>query len=387
MDGADEPSGAAPLQARVCLAALRQNLALVRSRLAADTELIACVKANAYGHGLRAVAACLEGAAVRWLSLGSPVEALALRQWGVACDILLFPTGGGGDPAPLVEAGITMGVESFAEAAALVTAATTRPPAIFLKIDSGLGRVGVPLARAADLAARIRSELPGVRLAGVFTHVPFGGREGVAWVQDRLAEFGRVAAGIRVAAREPLLVQALASAGMACGIEAPDTNAVCPGQLLYGIEPAWLATPFGTRPILAEVRTALGTLRDIPQGARFGASGSRTASRPTRLGALPIGYSNSILVPKAGQTVHVEGQAVPVVSVSLEHTVVDVTDVAGARRGVAVRLLASDPVIGPSLADVAARQGRSPLEVLVSLTGRATFEYCGGAHESDARAD
>src|SRR5262249_17810000 len=263
MSSADEPPGTALLQARVCLATLRQNLALIRSRLAADTELIACVKANAYGHGLRAVAACLETEGVRWLSLGSPAEALALRRWGVASEILLFPTGGGDDPAPLIEAGITVGVESFDDAAALAKAATTRSPTIFLKVDSGLGRVGVPLARAADLAARIESDLPDVKLAGVFTHVPFGGREGLAWVEERLAEFGRVAAGIRAHAPTPLLVQALASAGMACGIEAPDANAVCPGQLLYGIEPAWLATPFGTQPVLAEVRTVLGTLRDI----------------------------------------------------------------------------------------------------------------------------
>jgi alanine racemase len=384
MSAPDIAGDATSLRALVCLETLRQNLALVRSRLSGNTELIACVKANAYGHGLRAVATCLEAEGVRWLSLGNPAEALALRQWGVTCDILLFPTGGGGDPVRLVEAGITVGVESLAEAAALVRAATTRPPAIFLKVDSGLGRVGVPLARAADLAARIRSDLPDVTLAGVFTHVPFGGREGVAWVEDRLAEFGRVAATIRGQAARPLLVQALASAGMACGIEAPDTNAVCPGQLLYGIEPPWLSTPLGTRPILAEVRTVLGTLRDVPQGARFGASGSRTASRPTRLGALPIGYSNSMLVQKAGQTVHVEGCQVPVLSVSLEHAVVDVSDVAGARTGSPVCLLASDPAVGPSLPEVAANQGRSPLEVLVSLTGRAAYEYAVGDRQGPA---
>src|SRR5262245_65738683 len=108
MSSAAKAADAAPLLARVCLATLRRNLAIIRGRLAADTELIACVKANAYGHGLRAVAACLEAEGVRWLSLGSPAEALALRQWGVACELLLFPTGGGDDPAPLIEAAITL---------------------------------------------------------------------------------------------------------------------------------------------------------------------------------------------------------------------------------------------------------------------------------------
>ena len=66
-----------------------------------------------------------------------------------------------------------------------------------------------------------------------------------------------------------------------------------------------------------------------------------------------------------------EGRDAPVLSVSLEHAVVDVSEVEGARAGAPVYLLASEPAAGPSLAEVAARQGRSPLEVLVSLTGRA----------------
>ena len=377
MSALEVSAAASHLRALVSLGALRHNLALIRRKLPADTELIACVKANAYGHGLRAVAGCLEAEGVRWLSLGSPTEALALRRWGITCDILLFPNGAGGDPAPLLQAGITLGVQSFAESAALARAAQTRPPSIFLKVDSGLGRVGVPLAEAAGEAARIRSELPDVRLAGVFTHLPFGGKDGASWVEARLADFGRVVATIRARTDTPLLVQALASAGIARGIEASETNAVCPGQLLFGIEPAWLSTPYGTRPVLTEVRTVLGTLRDIPLGARFGASGGQTATRPTRLGALPIGYSNSILVQKAGQRVHVDGQEVPVLSVALEHAVVDLTDVGSARAGASVCLLASKPALGPSLTEVASRQGRSPLEVLVSLTGRAAYEYFG----------
>jgi alanine racemase len=378
----ETPASTAPLRAVVSLEALRENLALVRRRIPTHTELIACVKANAYGHGLRTVARCLETEGVRWLSLGNPAEALALRRWGVTCDILLFPTVEGGGPAPLVESGVTVGVQSFAEAWALASAARTRPPSIFLKVDSGLGRVGVPLADAARLAARIRSALPGVRLAGVFTHLPFAGREAVPWVEERLAEFGRVVAEIRAGSHGPLLVQALATAGIACGLEAPGANAVCPGQLLFGVEPAWLSAPFGTRPVLTEVRTVLGMLRDVPPGTRFGASGSQTASRPTRLGTLPIGYSNSILVQKAGQTVRVDGREAPVLSVSLEHTVVDLSDVGRAQVGASVCLLASEPAVGPSLAEVAKRQGRSSLEVLVSLTGRAAYEYSGAELDS-----
>ena len=168
-------------------------------------------------------------------------------------------------------------------------------------------------------------------------------------------------AEIRAATAGPLLVQALASAGIACGLEAPETNAVCPGALLFGIEPAWLPTPARHAP-----RAHGGPHRRSDRCAtsrRARASGTAAAAstaRPTRLGALPIGYSNSILVPKAGQKVRVEGRDAPVLSVSLEHAVVDVSDVESARAGAPVCLLASEPAAGPTLAEVASRQGRSP---------------------------
>jgi len=374
-----------PLRAAVSLAALRDNLALIRRALPADTELIACVKANAYGHGLRGVATGLEAEGVRWLSLGSPADALELRRWGVACDILLFPAGLGGDPAPLLDAGITVSVQSFDEAAELAMAARSRPPSIFLKVDSGLGRVGAPLEEAVGLAARIRAELRDITLRGVFTHLPFGGPDSRAWVEERLTAFGRVAADIRAITPGALLVQALASAGVALGMKAPEANAVCPGSLLYGIEPAWLPAPFGTRPVLTEVRTVLEMIRVIPPGARYGYGGGRVAARATRVGALPIGYSSSFLVPKPGQKVRVAGHEAPVLSVSLEHAVVDLSDVAGARIGAPVCLLASDATAGPTLAEVASQQGRTALEVLVSLTGRVSYEYPDAATGSVSR--
>jgi len=366
---------AAPLRAVISLAALRRNLDAVRQRLAPGTELIACVKANAYGHGVLPVSACLQAAGVRWLSLGSPADALALRAAGITCDILLFPTGEGGDPGPLAEAGVTIGIQTLDEAAALARVARAQGASIFLKVDSGLGRVGVPLEEAARLAARIRSTFPSVRLAGVFTHLPFRGEEAVPWVEERLAAFGQVVAEIRRETPGSLLVQALATEGIARGVKAPEANAVCPGSLLYGLEPAGLPQPIGTQPVLAEVSTVLGALRDVAAGTRYGYGGGRVAARRTRLGALPIGYSNSILLPRPGQKVGVEGQEAPVLSVSLEHAVVEVTDVDGARAGMPVRLLASESGAGPKLAEVAAAQGRSTLEVLVSLTGRAAYEY------------
>lgn len=382
------------LRAIVDLDALRHNLALVRRSVPAETEIIACVKANAYGHGLRAVARCFEEQGVRWLSLGSPAEALALREWGVTCRVLLFPTIARPDMGPLAEAGITIGIQSDREAEDLVRVARA-PVSVFLKVDSGFGRVGVPVSHAAAVAHRIMGDLPSVILEGVFTHLPFASPESVPWVQARLKEFGQAVAAIREHAKRPLLAQALASSGVVCGLEAPETNAVCPGQLLFGIEPGWTKAmtgkdSFGTRPALAEVQTVVGSLREIDPGSRFGVGGVKTASGRTRLGVLPIGYSNSILVQKAGQVAWLLGHPAPIISVSLEHAVVDVTGIPGVEEGCPACLVARDPGVGTPLNDFARVQGRSPVEVLVSLTDRARHEYVAAgvaARESGSRAD
>src|SRR5208282_6492741 len=121
------------LTAVVDLAALRHNLKLIRKSVPGHQEVIACVKANAYGHGLRAVAECLQGQGVRWLAVGSPAEAIALRRWGITCRILLFPTVGDRADNALAASGITIGIQSYEEAEA-VARTVGGPVSVFLKV-------------------------------------------------------------------------------------------------------------------------------------------------------------------------------------------------------------------------------------------------------------
>ncbi len=274
---------AAPhLTAVVDLATLRQNLKLIRQASAPRQEVIACVKANAYGHGLRAIAECLQGQGVRWLAVGSPAEAIALRGWGITCHILLFPTVGNRANNVLAASGITIGIQSYEEAEE-VARTVSGPVSVFLKVDTGLGRFGVPTADVVPVAGRIMSKLPSVKLDGIFTHLPFSGLDELPWIEERMRKFDRSVAEIRKHVELPFIVQAFSSGGIAFGLKSDETNAVCPGQLLFGIEPANLLTAdrtrsFGSRPVLQEVRTVLGALRRIPSGTIFGFGGDFVTS-------------------------------------------------------------------------------------------------------------
>ena len=362
------------MTARVDLATLRENLRIVGS-LAGARTVMACIKGNAYGHGLIPVARCLAEAGVPWLTLGSPDEALAVREAGITTPLMLFPTIAGLDLRVQVARDVTIGVQSAAEAAVLESQAGR--VSVFLKIDAGFGRVGVPLARAVEEGRRLLG-LEGVSLVGAFTHLPFGTPDGLAWARERLKAFGDVAGEIQAAADRPLLVQALASTGLVCGLDAPGTNTVCPGSLLYGVASglsAADAAPAGLRPVLVHVATVVGSIRTIPAGERFGGGGARTATRPTTVGVLPLGHSNSFLLRRPGQRAGVNGRTVEILSVSLEHAVVDLTDAGRVDEGTPVYLLARDPALGPSLEDVAHAQGRVGVEVLVALTDKSRYEH------------
>jgi alanine racemase len=362
------------------LGALQYNLKLIRQAVGGNQEIIACVKANAYGHGSETVACCLENQGVQWLSVGTVAEAIALRRSGITSRILLFPVVGERPNKLLCDAGITISIQSYPEAEVLardVGASTS----VFLKVDSGLGRFGASTTDAAQIVRQIVSKLPSIRLEGLFTHLPFFDPKDIPWVQAQLLEFGRCVASIRGIVKAPLLVQALASSGIIFRLDAPGTNAVCPGQLLYGLEPPLpagapgKASSFGSRPVLKEICSVLGAIREIPPNTRYGFGGTLVARRKTRLGVIPMGFSNSLLVPRDGQVANVLGFIVPIVAVSLEQAVLDITDIPGANDGCPVILLSRDPASRLPLDEVARLQRRLPVEIVVSLTSRCNRSY------------
>src|SRR5207247_10950581 len=122
-------------------------------------------------------------------------RAPALRARGITPPLPCVPTTPGSALNRHVGAGITLGVQSAAEAAALAPQAAA-PVSVFLKIDAGFGRVGAPLPVAASEAREI-ARLPSVTLAGLFTHLPFFSEESVAWVQERLKACGEVAGALQ----------------------------------------------------------------------------------------------------------------------------------------------------------------------------------------------
>jgi alanine racemase len=361
----------------VDLDAITANFAALRRLAGAGTETIVAVKADAYGHGAVGVGRHLAELGADMLATGSLAEAVALREAGVTTPILLF-AGHSPEAAPtVIEHGLTPTLTTLAAARSYSAAAGDTPHPVFVKVDAGLGRVGVPLDRALDFLTAV-ARLPGVRLAGVYTHVPFSDAEGAAWAQERAAAFEALLAELGEAGIDAGVSQVAASSGLSSGRSWPG-SAVCPGHALYGIATIddGSAAFAGWRPALHGLRARIIQLERHDREREAGMNGSARIPAGAVHAIVPAGMGDGYLPARTGAAVALcRGRRAPVVGVSLEHTQVDVTGIDGAAEGDIVTLIGTDDAgHRVTLEEVAAWQGVSPLQCAVGLGGKVPCFY------------
>jgi alanine racemase len=354
----------------VDLSALRHNLAVVH-QLAGDREVIASIKANAYGFGAIGISRALVAAGVRKLWTGNIDEAITLREAGIDAEILLF---GGLEPQQ-VEAVLRHDFQPtiFDDGGIgmLTKAAAGRRVPVWIKLDAGLGRFGVALDRAAAFVERVaaRDELD---LRGVYSHLPFGSAEGAGRARKRGELFHAVIDDLAARGIDIPVTQIWGSSGILAGL--PDAcNAVCVGHALFGLSP--LEKGVGSHPALRPLVASLSApvLQVGGSGVEGGGYGAHGSSLAATLG---IGLADGLAKAKHGDAqVIVGGRRAPVRGFSLEYLTVDVS------TGVRPRSFDRALIIGHAgdaritLDDWAEWTGLSPLEVLMSLSDRIPIRY------------
>lgn len=361
-----------PLWAEYDLDALAHNLAIVR-RLAGARRLIASIKANAYGHDAVTMADALARLGVETLWTGSIADATAIRSAGIEARILLFAGYLPQDIPELLRHGFTPTV-CDAASAEVVSRAAHEPTPVYVKVDSGLGRLGVPLPEAEALIRQVDS-LPNVAIEGIYTHLPFGDAAGRDWALARAAEFTALLTRLEKVGVRPAVTQVWASSGLLC--ELPDAcNAVCIGHLLYGLSPVGdeAVSARDLQPVITAIKTRLihvahhAAGRDLAIGGRYGMKNARVT------GVVPLGLGDGMRNAAAGQamSVIVNGRRAPVQGVSLEHTTLDLTDIGSAQVGDEVVIVGTAGGIANSFKDLARWFGCGELEAAMSFSGRLT---------------
>jgi alanine racemase len=305
-------------------AAIVDNLAVLRRLAGPDKQVIAVVKANAYGHGAVPVARTLVAAGAERLAVATLSEGLELRDAGIEGPILLL----WGIGAPEAETAGAAGLEPIVYDAAGIdlieraAAAGGRRASVHLKIDSGLGRQGADPADAIDLALRVARSRH-LALIGTFSHLAIPGEDD-AYTDVQLLRLARALDAMRSAGVDPGLVHVAATGGILAGAGG-FADAVRPGLGLYGLVPSWAtARDHGLRPALS-LKALPVRIFDLAAGAPVGYGLRFRAEAATRIATLGIGYGDGW--PRAhannGRAL-VRGRDAPIVgAVSMDGITVD----------------------------------------------------------------
>lgn len=352
-------------------AAIAHNLGIVRRLAGPDKQVIAIVKANAYGHGDLEVTRTVLAAGAERLGVATVGEGLRLRAAGVTAPILVLWALGPADAEAAIGADLEPIVYSEEGVAELERAAARagRRASVQLKIDTGLGRQGAEPGAAVRLALAV-TRSPHLQLGGTFSHLAVPGEDD-AYTDVQVVRLAQALDAMRSAGVDPGLVHVSASGGILAGVGG-FADAVRPGLLLYGIAPAWAADrDLDLRPALS-LRALPLRLFDLAAGEAIGYGLRFRATRPTRIATLGIGYGDGW--PRShinnGHAL-VRGQRVPIVgAVSMDGLTVDVGEVDGVTYEDEFVLIGAQGGERITADDVAAERRTISYEVTTSLRER-----------------
>jgi alanine racemase len=359
-----------PTWAEIDLDRLAHNLTCLRGRLGA-TGVMAVVKADAYGHGAVPVARRLEREGVDWLAVAMPEEGVTIRRAGVRTPILVM---GGLDPgqADLVLAhDLTVAVYREDQIAPLSTEAARRgaPAAVHVKIDTGMGRLGVPAADIDRFAAALAAA-KGIEVTGAFSHLAAADDREDPLTAQQTALFLKSVAALRARGLRPTQLH-LANSAAIIDQRATWMTLSRAGLLLYGYNPVERGLLLPVRPVLS-LKSRVIDLKDLAAGATVGYGRTWKAPSAARIATLPIGYADGLPRSAGGRgRVLLHGRPAPIVGrINMDLTTVDVTGHPEVGMGDVATVIGTDEGQSIGADALAAAAGTIAWEILARIGPR-----------------
>lgn len=366
-----------PTRAEINLANLRHNLRVLQ-RVAGGAEVWGVLKADGYGHGAKAVARTLERAGATGLCVALLEEGIELREAGIRVPILVMGGYYGRAFGELLRHDLTPVVFEpghIEELADEVRYSQSEPARVHVKIDTGMGRLGVMPKDVGKLGSTLLRH-PEVVLSGLMTH--FACADTGEGIEEQLDRFDVAKATLANMGLRPTLCHAANSAATLVSDRAR-LDMVRPGIGLFGVSPtADLATEL--RPVM-RIQSEIISLRELSVGMTVGYGATWRANRPSRIATIPMGYADGLSRGLSNNgSVLIRGKRAPIVGVvSMDMTMIDVTDVEGVSLGDEVVVLGSQK--GPlgngtiGAEEIAKQLGTIPWEVLTNVSRRVPRFY------------
>lgn len=371
----------------VDLDAVARNLRRLRERRP-NHRLIAVVKADAYGHGAVPVARAAADAGAAMIGVGDSREALELVEAGITAPTLVLGAIIDGEMAAMVHNDVRTTIHSSDRVEPLAEEARRqgRIHRVHLKVDTGMGRLGVMPERAVALARAIAAS-PHLELEGLGTHFANSHLDRCETTREQAALFRTVVADVQAAVGPVAWIHAMnTAAAWNLDVDCDFTNAMRIGAALYGI-PGPTEKPYPFEPAMT-LKSQIIFLKDVPAGTPVGYNGTFVTQDRSRLATLPLGYNDG-LPPSSrdGGFVMIRDQKAPIRgAVSMDYTTVEITELVGARVGDEALIFGRTPQASLSLAEFARLVGSSPYAITCGIGRRVHRVYVRSAPERSLTA-
>jgi alanine racemase len=315
-----------PNRVEIDLDALAHNAATIRGLVGPQVKVWAALKANAYGFGLDMVAKTVLGSGADAVAVGDVAAGVQLRRSGVKCPILVYA--GCLLASPTIEAvhahSLILTLPDIA-AARRASALAVDPVKVFIKIDSGLERLGLDPADAGEQIMAI-AQLPRLVVEGLYTHLHVPSACPAGYARWQFERFDRVVMRVRTQGLKIPLAMAASSAVLSIS-RAMNLNAVDPGRLFYGLVPPGEELAGAEfRPVLSAIKTRLAQVKTLTR-SEFVELAPYPVRGGMRIGILPFGRADGFNHIHCGEVLVRGRRARLVGDVAIEHARIDLTDV------------------------------------------------------------
>jgi alanine racemase len=366
-----------PTHVEIDLDALRHNLYQARLRAGKERQILAVVKADAYGHGAARVAPILQEAGADMFGVALLEEGMELRQAGIDRPILVLGGLYPGQEEAYFRYRLTPSLFDLEAARRLNRTAekSGRPFPFHLKVDTGMGRVGFR-PEEIDFVLSELSSLKGLSLEGFISHLALADEPQHPFTEKQIQRFRGILDRIRAAGFAPRYAHISNSAALFTR-DLPECNLVRPGIILYGGLPsAHFAGTMELRPVMS-FRTSVVQVKTIPRGTGVSYGHRFLSERETVLAAIPVGYADGFNRHLSGRgEVLIRGHRARVAgTVCMDWTLIDVTDIPGVRVGDEVTLLGRDNGQVITAEEWAERVGSISYEVFCQVSKRVPRIY------------
>lgn len=368
-----------PTVAKTNLDALAFNLNSARKFMGSETDILAVVKANAYGHGAVECSRRLKAEGVKILAVAIIEEALELRQAGIEGEILILGGIWPEQAAAVIDNELTPVICRIDSAEALDSLAAGRniQQKLHIKIDTGMGRIGVPYSQTGEFAAAI-ARLKSIEVEGLMTH--FASADDLGQSDFTNFQIDRFGAAVELFANAGIRPAILDLANSPASVAFPRSRSglVRLGGILYGLGGDIL--PDVPQPELWPVMTVtseVGFLKKVSAGDSLGYGRTFVARRDSIIATVPIGYADGYprSLSNKGEMIVLEKKAPVVGRVSMDWTILDVTDIANVEVGTKVTVIGSDGGESISAEDLAAATGTISYEIVCGFGSRVARQF------------